>query len=787
MKKKAIKLATSTAIAATAFVAAAPANQADAAVNVEALVKDAENAAGALKWAISVEGTADGANAPWALYNLTKDATASAKAAVAKTSGKDKVLYEARLQAADVQISRAMAYIDGITAGKKIEAGTAALKSAIASKDLDKVEANYHALTKEVRKQAELLYRVYGQSTRALILDQTKKPAEDAVKSVQVDVTVHMHLADAAAAVKAGDYKKAGEHVEKANAWFDKVSAAFKDELTKDRNDVVASLPLTPVSVVSNNENTVTVQFNKAVDVVSVAHFAFDNGLTVSDAKLSADKKTVTLTTTKQADGKTYTLSYKGAATVSFTTPTAPVDSSLVIDNSAEAYLKNTQTRSFTATFKNADGTPYRGFVDIAKAAGDTIDITTVNGTAVGSGFDFTKVVPNVDGKITITVAPQSGVEVKSGKVTFTNLTTNKKVTTGETHFVPEATQGDNSSAVTINYVNKAGKYFVANNKWYNYDSTDVLYNNGALVDTAAFEGLLAEGNQIKVNYQNVTTAEDGTNTANPSGISYFNVTFVKTLKDLEVTTPNRDTSDIEDAFRVSAKQQFFLRGEGHPNYSVHIYKTDGSYLVTVPVNGSGQWSYQVNLQANGLHKFLVVQTPATQQAPATAPESSEVVHVQEGTFTVAGNIVSTPATTSNVVSVGSELEFTFSSFGSSSNTVVDEATFSPGATLTFEDNQGVRATYTVGSAVTDTKVINNTNSTNNVDVKLGSPVYTWPQGNTNVTFNHTGAIRLVGVTGVTNQDGLKLELTNPINVTTVAPPAPVEDATPEVDVTPEG
>ena len=71
MKKKAIKIAASTAVAASAFVAAAPANKADAAVNVDQLVKDAENAAGALKWAISVEGTADGKTAPVAIYNLT--------------------------------------------------------------------------------------------------------------------------------------------------------------------------------------------------------------------------------------------------------------------------------------------------------------------------------------------------------------------------------------------------------------------------------------------------------------------------------------------------------------------------------------------------------------------------------------------------------------------------------------------------------------------------------------------------------------------------------------------
>ena len=43
MKKKAIKIAASTAVAASAFVAAAPAQQADAATNVNQLITDAMN------------------------------------------------------------------------------------------------------------------------------------------------------------------------------------------------------------------------------------------------------------------------------------------------------------------------------------------------------------------------------------------------------------------------------------------------------------------------------------------------------------------------------------------------------------------------------------------------------------------------------------------------------------------------------------------------------------------------------------------------------------------------
>ena len=68
MKKKAIKIAASTAVAASAFVAAAPAQQADAATNVDQLIIDAQNAGTVLKWAISVEGSADFVTAPHAQF-----------------------------------------------------------------------------------------------------------------------------------------------------------------------------------------------------------------------------------------------------------------------------------------------------------------------------------------------------------------------------------------------------------------------------------------------------------------------------------------------------------------------------------------------------------------------------------------------------------------------------------------------------------------------------------------------------------------------------------------------
>lgn len=732
MKKKAIKIATSTAIAASAFVAAAPVQKADAAVNVESLVKDAEKAAGALKWAISVEGTADGKTAPVAIYNLTKDATKAAKAAVAKTSGKDKVLYTARLQAADVQIDRAMAYIDGITAGKKIAADTAALDAAIAAKDLTKVEAAYHKMTKEYRKQAALLDRVYGQSTRDLIRNATKKPAEAAIEKVKIDVTVKMHLDAAAAAIKAGDFKKAGESYAKAMDWFDKISATFKEQLTKSKDDVLAALPLQPVSITRVNDTTITVNFNKEVDALAVSHFSFDNGLAVVDAKLSADKKTATVTTTAHENNKTYTLSYKGVKTNLTFVKSASTDNSGNVDSDATAYIKSDASRVITATFKNTDGTPYRGSVKVSAETGIKMDV--INGqqnTATGA----VTVVPNTDGKITVRISGTPGV---SGKLVFERQDNKKEYKSGTTHFVAEASFTD-SQEVEVKYVDKTNKYFVAGNAWFSYDSNDSFYDHGSLKNLEAFEKDLNKGNKIKVTYKN--------NGNNAVGQSDFDIVFKKTITDIDLTTPSVDTSST-NPFRVAANQQFRLTGKGQAGYTVYLYRNDnGTYKLhgTTTVDGSGYWNYyNINLVKDELAGFRIIQKaagePYTQELPSTTTGTD--VWLKGGAFSVttAAPVATSPV--NNTLDVGESVMFTVTSG--------DTISLSSPLSITLRDADGTVGTYTDGVLGTTIEKVTGVN--NQFKVTFGS---TNSIGGGNGVM--AGSFTVTQFQGVTNQHGLGL------------------------------
>ncbi|WP_313893791.1 hypothetical protein [Psychrobacillus sp.] len=249
MKKKAIKIAASTAVAASAFVAAAPAQQADAAANVNQLTTNAQNAGTVLKWAISVEGSADYVTQPFAQYNAAKASIKAAEAAAAKLSVSEKLAVDAKLVDAKIQVTRAGYYIDAITSSNKIKELTATLDAAIASGDIAKVEAAYHKATAEYRKQAKLLDRVYGQTTRDGIRNAVKPALEASVASVKNEVTVSMLVAAAAADVKAGNIADAHAKIAEAQAILDANVLKWETALQKSVTDAKTALPAIPGNI----------------------------------------------------------------------------------------------------------------------------------------------------------------------------------------------------------------------------------------------------------------------------------------------------------------------------------------------------------------------------------------------------------------------------------------------------------------------------------------------------------------------------------------------------------
>ncbi|MFT4414442.1 hypothetical protein ACLM5H_11335 [Fredinandcohnia humi] len=183
------------------------------------LVAKAESFAGSLKWGISIEGTGDGKTIPWSYYNGTKTAYSKAKTAVAKLpEGEVKEELTKRLNEkvlvlinTDVtSIGRAVAYIDAINAGNKMDQARKVLQKQFDQNLLnDQTIALYHGLSKEIRKQAYLLDRVYGKSTRDMIRGNFKGQAEQLKNTAMYPVTLKTNLDELAELVELTDYSRA--------------------------------------------------------------------------------------------------------------------------------------------------------------------------------------------------------------------------------------------------------------------------------------------------------------------------------------------------------------------------------------------------------------------------------------------------------------------------------------------------------------------------------------------------------------------------------------------------
>lgn len=299
-KKKAIKIISASTIAASAFVATSSIEAASVS-EVEKLVKAAKEAGTILKWAISIEGKADGTTRPWAAYNAAKTAYDKAVKAVNTLPASQKNRYMAELdEHVKLHISRTMYYIDAITAGEKIRAKQQVLANQI-NKNLinDDTEMAYHDLSREIRKQAILLDRVYGKSTRDLIRSNYKQAAERVRDSAMYAVTVKIEIDLAQKAIAANNFAKADKHIEAARFYLPYVDNPVIKKTLTDRLNSIGSNFTPKVGKVSASEpKRIKVEFNKTMLSGNGANGAENignysvSGRSIKSVKLSDTKKT---------------------------------------------------------------------------------------------------------------------------------------------------------------------------------------------------------------------------------------------------------------------------------------------------------------------------------------------------------------------------------------------------------------------------------------------------------------------------------------------------------------
>ncbi|MBG9654503.1 hypothetical protein [Cytobacillus firmus] len=207
-----------------------PAKAAASSAYTEKLVRQSESYAGSLKWAISIEGTGDGKTIPWGYYNGTKAAYANAKKAVGSLpqSAKKTELLNRLEKNVNLYISvqpgkvgRAVAYIDAINAGAKIEKAKLSLKNQLDKNIInDETDRLYHNLSWELKKQSYLLDRVYGLTTRDLIRQHFKKSAEQVRGQALYPVSIKMALDKVKASIDSGNLPESKRYLDETYALF---------------------------------------------------------------------------------------------------------------------------------------------------------------------------------------------------------------------------------------------------------------------------------------------------------------------------------------------------------------------------------------------------------------------------------------------------------------------------------------------------------------------------------------------------------------------------------------
>ncbi len=408
-KKKAVKLATASAVAASAFVAANP-HASQAATDVATVVSQAKaqmkQAYYTYSHTVTETGKLPNISDVVSAYNKAKQAYKNAVAVVNKAGGAKKDAYLADLQTAyETYVfkakpksgeARAATYIDAYKYATKLDAMRQKLKAAVDAKDLKKAEELYHKISYELKMRTVILDRVYGQSTRELLRSTFKADAQALRDSLIYDITVSIKAREAQDAVKAGNLDKAKAALDQVNQYVSKVTDAFKAELQKAAQEAnaayEAALPPKVESVTAVNAKTLEIKFNKAVDAATVIDnkgtsdtsddvvkttaitlTAIDGQGTVSTVKasLSDDKKTLKLV----ADGsqfftKRYVVDIKNVKTLdgkdvpSYTTTIDTTDSvrpsvlsSSYADNGLTLKVKFSEPLASVGTVKLYDGT----------------------------------------------------------------------------------------------------------------------------------------------------------------------------------------------------------------------------------------------------------------------------------------------------------------------------------------------------------------------------------------------------------------------------------------------
>jgi hypothetical protein len=436
----------------------------------------------------------------------------------------------------------------------------------------------------------------------------------------------------------------------------------------------------------------------------------------------------------------------------------APSGTRVVVAPSALATLNTGQARTYTATFKNADGTPYTGRVGIelveassgAPVYNDKADFVTFEATTdglVGLASAELNGVAGTDGVVTFTIR-HSGTAEDTIPVAWEDLNLDSSYGVGNvapsepfglggvSDFVAGAPPEAGSAAhgaTTVDSTTKASDSFTGTTGaacsgavltcTFFYDANDIFSIGAVAATLQEFEDALSIGDVLTVN----------TYAADAAGQSTFNLTD---------NTAALTVDDPAAPVTVDANN-YSIVGTSDPGATIRIHddiNDDGNVdpgegiLATAVADVDGNWTVVTPLQQGVVNNFSAVQVPVGGVATA----GIDVPAITEGA-SVGATLTSTVAAEGGAVDAGllgpgDTLTITFSE---------NIANVSATDTVTVVDTDGTTAVLTLGPDVSFGVAANVLTLTINVAVP-----------GTGGTGGIAGASNVTAITGFTDDDG---------------------------------
>ena len=322
-KKKAIKIATASAIALTGAVAVAQ-PQADAATNSvdKAITKATTQVNKAFNLYYNTAKKSNKLPSGSAIrkeVKLAEQYYAAAQKEIAAKGGSKKASYTKKLEASKTSLNRAKNYVAAVSV--TLKAARTDLDKAIASGKQGTVASKHAALEKKIAEFEAAVKKVFGPDARRLLTKAYTTPAKAEAAAVENEVAVYAAYKEIESKkLITTDLEKAGQLIESVK---DEVAALEKKNTTlaknllkaveKNNKAYEAALPAVVTAVSATNASTLTLTGtnlnNLKAEDIAVA------GNTVSAVTAAADGKSATVTLSSQLVVDTTTkVTVKGAS-----------------------------------------------------------------------------------------------------------------------------------------------------------------------------------------------------------------------------------------------------------------------------------------------------------------------------------------------------------------------------------------------------------------------------------------------------------------------------------------